>query len=33
MTTFADLGVSAELAAALAEQGIAEPFPIQALTI
>jgi superfamily II DNA/RNA helicase len=33
VTTFADLGVSSELAAALAEQGIAEPFPIQALTI
>ena len=33
MTTFADLGVSSELAHALAEQGIAEPFPIQALTI
>jgi superfamily II DNA/RNA helicase len=33
VTTFAELGVSPELAAALAEQGIAEPFPIQALTI
>jgi superfamily II DNA/RNA helicase len=33
VTTFADLGVSSELAHALAEQGIAEPFPIQALTI
>jgi superfamily II DNA/RNA helicase len=33
VTTFADLGVSSELAGALAEQGIAEPFPIQALTI
>jgi superfamily II DNA/RNA helicase len=33
VATFADLGVSSELAAALAEQGIIEPFPIQALTI
>jgi superfamily II DNA/RNA helicase len=32
-TTFADLGVSAPLADALAAQGIIEPFPIQALTI
>ncbi|MGZ4675128.1 MAG: DEAD/DEAH box helicase [Acidimicrobiia bacterium] len=32
-TTFAELGVSAPLAAALADQGINEPFPIQALTI
>jgi superfamily II DNA/RNA helicase len=33
VTTFADLGVSAALVTALAEQGIIEPFPIQALTI
>jgi superfamily II DNA/RNA helicase len=33
VTTFAQLGISAPLAAALAEQGIAEPFPIQAMTI
>ena len=32
-TTFADLGVSAPLADALAAQGIIEPFAIQALTI
>ncbi len=32
-TTFAELGVSAPLADALAGQGIIEPFPIQALTI
>ena len=32
-TTFAALGVAPDLAAALAEQGINEPFPIQALTI
>ncbi len=32
-TTFADLGVSAPLADALAAQGITEPFAIQALTI
>lgn len=31
--TFADLGVSAPLAAALQEQGIEEPFAIQAMTI
>jgi Superfamily II DNA and RNA helicases len=31
--TFAELGVSAPLAEALAAQGIHEPFPIQALTI
>ena len=31
--TFAELGVSAPLAEALAAQGIREPFPIQALTI
>jgi len=33
VTAFADLGVSAALVTALAEQGIIEPFPIQALTI
>jgi superfamily II DNA/RNA helicase len=33
VTTFAELGVAPELTAALADQGIAEPFPIQALTI
>ena len=33
MTTFADLGVRAELVRALAEQGITEPFPVQELTI
>ena len=32
-TTFDALGVSPELVAALAERGITEPFPIQALTI
>src|SRR5207253_7036103 len=32
-TTFAALGVAPDLVAALAEQGIDEPFPIQALTI
>src|SRR3954453_2980152 len=32
-TTFDALGVSADLVAALAERGILEPFPIQALTI
>ncbi|HEX6311176.1 MAG TPA: DEAD/DEAH box helicase [Acidimicrobiia bacterium] len=32
-TTFADLGVSPDLVAALARDGITEPFPIQALTI
>ncbi len=31
--TFSSLGVSAELATALSEQGIVSPFPIQALTI
>jgi len=31
--TFDSLGVAPELAATLAQQGIAEPFPIQALTI
>ena len=33
MTSFTDLGVDARLAAALADEGIGEPFPIQALTI
>jgi superfamily II DNA/RNA helicase len=33
MTTFADLGVSPDFVAALAERGIESPFPIQALTI
>ncbi|MCU0310196.1 MAG: DEAD/DEAH box helicase [Acidimicrobiales bacterium] len=33
MTTFSDLGVSPDYAAALAERGIASPFPIQELTI
>ncbi|MFP5376577.1 MAG: hypothetical protein ACLGIO_07340 [Acidimicrobiia bacterium] len=32
-TTFAALGVSDDLVAALAAQGITEPFPIQALTL
>ena len=32
-TTFESLGVSAPLAAALAERGITEPFAIQTLTI
>jgi len=32
-TTFEALGVSADLATALADRGITEPFPIQALTI
>ena len=32
-TTFDALGVSADLVAALAERGIREPFPIQALTV
>ncbi|MGH9177208.1 MAG: DEAD/DEAH box helicase, partial [Acidimicrobiales bacterium] len=32
-TTFAALGLSAELVAALAARGIIEPFPIQALTL
>jgi superfamily II DNA/RNA helicase len=32
-TTFAALGVASDFAAALADQGISEPFPIQALTI
>src|SRR3954447_26516391 len=33
MTSFADLGVRAELVRALAEQDITEPFPVQELTI
>ncbi|MGH9246931.1 MAG: DEAD/DEAH box helicase [Acidimicrobiales bacterium] len=33
MTTFADLGVRASLAAALARQGITHPFPIQELAL
>jgi len=33
MTTFADLGVPAELVAVLARDGITEPFPIQTATI
>lgn len=33
MTTFADLGVSADLVAALEARGIASPFPVQELTI
>ena len=33
MTSFADLGVRAPLVAALARQGIDEPFPIQTLTV
>jgi superfamily II DNA/RNA helicase len=32
-TTFSSLGVSPELAAALSEQGIVSPFPVQELTI
>lgn len=32
-TTFAELGISAPLVAALDRQGITEPFPIQALTV
>src|SRR5579872_4005163 len=32
-TTFSSLGVSAELATVLSEQGIVVPFPVQALTI
>jgi len=31
--TFTDLGVSADIASRLAEQGVSEPFPIQAATI
>ena len=33
MTTFRELGLRAEIVDALAEQGINEPFPVQALTI
>ena len=33
MTTFADLGVPSVLVTALAERGIHEPFPVQALTV
>ncbi len=33
MTTFADLGVSADFAAALEARGITSPFPVQELTI
>ena len=33
MTTFAELGVSPDLVAALESRGIASPFPVQALTI
>ena len=33
MTTFAELGVPPELVAALASEGIAQPFPVQELTI
>ncbi len=33
MTTFAELGLQAEIVDALAEQGINEPFPVQAATI
>jgi superfamily II DNA/RNA helicase len=33
VSTFAELGVSADLVAALAAKGIAEPFPVQSLTI
>ena len=33
MTTFAELGVSAELVDALKEKGVIEPFPIQELTV
>jgi superfamily II DNA/RNA helicase len=33
MTTFADLGVSADFVAALDARGITSPFPVQALTI
>ena len=32
-STFAGLGLPADLVAALAREGITEPFPIQALTI
>ncbi|MEO1062995.1 MAG: DEAD/DEAH box helicase [Actinomycetota bacterium] len=33
MTTFADIGVSADLSDALADQGITEPFAIQEMTV
>ena len=33
MTTFGELGLKAEIVDALAEQGIHEPFPVQAVTI
>jgi superfamily II DNA/RNA helicase len=33
VTTFAELGLKAEIVDALAEQGILEPFPVQAVTI
>ncbi len=33
MTTFQELGLRAEIVDALAEQGITEPFPVQAVTI
>ena len=33
MTTFGELGLKAEIVDALAEQGIHEPFPVQAATI
>ena len=33
MTTFADLGVPGDLAAALAQRGIAAPFPVQEATV
>ena len=33
MTSFADLGLRAELVAALAAEGITDPFPIQEATI
>ena len=33
MTTFEELGLRAEIVDALAEQGIDEPFPVQAATI
>ena len=33
MTTFADLGVPADLVAALSKRGVTEPFPVQAATI
>jgi superfamily II DNA/RNA helicase len=33
VSSFADLGVSPDLVAALAQRGITEPFPVQTLTI